>query len=133
MTVNARSSCPAIQASAPHDLERRESAFPGLWRRAAALAVLAAPGLSGCVSDPDCGVCDPDHLILQSIAGVNYAGKLVKLLGPECVGDACPGPTREGQYFVEKMPIAASSSCSLPAAATLPRHRRPTHRKCVDN
>ena len=86
-----------------HDPASPESALHGLWRLAAALAVLAAPGLSGCVSDPDCGVCDPDNLILQSIAGVNYAGKLVKLLGPECVGDACPGPMQEGQYFVEKI------------------------------
>ncbi|HEY0138309.1 MAG TPA: thrombospondin [Nannocystis sp.] len=73
------------------------------WRLAAALAVLATPGMSACVSDPDCGICDPDNLILQSIAGVNYAGKTVKLLGPECVGDACPGPMQEGQYFVEKI------------------------------
>ena len=66
---------------------------------AAALALLAPA--SACVSDPDCGICDPDNLILQSIAGTNYAGKLVRLLGPECVGDACPGPIQEGEYFVE--------------------------------
>lgn len=66
---------------------------------AAALALLATA--SACVSDPDCGICDPDNLILQSIAGTNYAGKLVRLLGPECVGDACPGPIQEGEYFVE--------------------------------
>ena len=47
---------------------------------AAALALLAPA--SACVSDPDCGICDPDNLILQSIAGTNYAGKLVRLLGP---------------------------------------------------
>ena len=70
-------------------------------RLAAALALLALLPQGACVNDPDCGVCDPDNLILQSIAGTNYAGKLVRLLGPECVGDACPGPMLEGEYFVE--------------------------------
>jgi hypothetical protein len=68
-------------------------------RLAAALALLAP--IPACVNDPDCGVCDPDNLILQSIAGTNYAGKLVRLLGPECVGDRCPGQIQEGEYFVE--------------------------------
>ena len=71
----------------------------GRGRLATALAVLAVPGLPACVSDPDCEICDPDDLILQSIAGVNYAGKQIRLLGPECVGDQCPGPIQEGQYL----------------------------------
>jgi hypothetical protein len=79
----------------------------GRWRLAGLLGLFgtatAAGALTGCVSDPDCGVCDPDNLIVQSIAGVNYAGKIVKLLGPECVGDACPGEITEGEYFVEKV------------------------------
>ncbi|MBL9106943.1 MAG: thrombospondin [Myxococcales bacterium] len=77
------------------------------WRLAGVLGVFgtvfAAASLTSCVSDPDCGVCDPDNLYLQSIAGVNYAGKIVKLLGPECVGDACPGEITSGSYFVEKV------------------------------
>ena len=79
----------------------------GRWRLAGLLGVFgtaaAASALSGCVSDPDCGVCDPDNLIIESIAGVNYAGKVVKLLGPECVGDECPGELTSGKYFVEKV------------------------------
>jgi hypothetical protein len=76
----------------------------GRWRLAALFGLTGlAAGSMSCVSDPDCGVCDPDSLILQSIAGVNYAGKIVKLLGPECVGDNCPGEITEGQYFVEKV------------------------------
>jgi hypothetical protein len=75
------------------------------WRLAGLFGLFgaAAGALSSCVNDPDCGVCDPDNLILQSIAGVNYAGKIVKLLGPECEGESCPGPITEGEYFVEKV------------------------------
>ncbi len=79
----------------------------GRWRLAGLLGVFgtvaAASALSGCVSDPDCGVCDPDNLIIESIAGVNYAGKIVKLLGPECEGAECPGEITSGKYFVEKI------------------------------
>jgi hypothetical protein len=85
----------------------KRSSVLGRWRLAGLLGLFgtatAASALSGCVNDPDCGVCDPDNLILESIAGVNYAGKIVKLLGPECVGDDCPGEITEGQYFVEKI------------------------------
>lgn len=75
------------------------------WRLAGLFGLfgVATGALSSCVNDPDCGVCDPDNLILQSIAGVNYAGKVVKLLGPECVGDSCSGEITEGEYFVEKV------------------------------
>lgn len=77
------------------------------WRLAGVLGLFgtfaATTALTACVNDPDCGVCDPDNLYLQQIAGVNYAGKIVKLLGPECVGDRCPGEITSGQYFVEKV------------------------------
>jgi hypothetical protein len=81
------------------------------WRLAGVLGLfgtfvttaVATTTLTSCVSDPDCGVCDPDNLYLQQIAGVNYAGKVVKLLGPECEGDRCPGEITTGQYFVEKV------------------------------
>lgn len=79
----------------------------GRWRLAGLLGVFgtvaAATTLSGCVSDPDCGICDPDNLIIESIAGINYAGKVVKLLGPECEGNECPGEIKSGKYFVEKV------------------------------
>lgn len=84
----------------------RGDARSGTW----GLAVLATVGatfsaaaLGGCVSDPDCGVCDPENLILETIAGSNYAGKVVKLLGPECEGDDCPAEITKGNYFVEKV------------------------------
>lgn len=80
--------------------------IPGLRRGftlALPAALLGAAALSGCVSDPDCGICDPENLVLESIAGPNYAGQLVKLLGPTCVGDACPGPITEGNYFVDRV------------------------------
>jgi hypothetical protein len=68
----------------------------------AGLSVAAMSGLvSGCVKDSDCGVCDPDNLILQSLTGVNYTNKKVHVLSPECEGDACPSPFTEGQYFIE--------------------------------
>lgn len=77
------------------------------WRLAGVLGLFgtfaASTVLTACVSDPDCGVCDPDNLYLQQIAGVNYAGKIVKLLGPECEGGDCPGEITTGQYFVEKV------------------------------
>lgn len=77
------------------------------WRLAGVLGVFgslaAATTMMSCVSDPDCGVCDPDNLYLQSIAGVNYAGKIVKLLGPQCEGAECPPEITSGQYFVEKV------------------------------
>lgn len=61
------------------------------------------PAVSGCVSDPDCGVCDPDNLILESIGGGNYAGKQIYLLSPNCEGPNCPEPFTEGQVFVESI------------------------------
>jgi hypothetical protein len=62
----------------------RGDASSGAWGLAVLAVFGASTALSGCVSDPDCGVCDPENLILETVAGVNYAGKVVKLLGPEC-------------------------------------------------
>ncbi len=99
-----RSSSPSSPSDSPIG---RGRGVLGRWRLAGLLGLFgtatAASALTGCVSDPDCGVCDPDNLVLQSIAGVNYAGKVVKLLGPECEGPECPGEITEGQYFVEKV------------------------------
>lgn len=81
----------------------RGDARSGAWGLAVLATFSAATALGGCVSDPDCGVCDPENLILETIAGVNYAGKVVKLLGPECEGNNCPGEITRGNYFVEKV------------------------------
>ncbi|PRQ08924.1 thrombospondin type 3 repeat-containing protein [Enhygromyxa salina] len=48
--------------------------------------------LSGCISDSDCGVCDPDNLVLQSMTGVNYANRRVHVLAD--------GVTR-AKYFID--------------------------------
>ncbi|MEM7155018.1 MAG: thrombospondin type 3 repeat-containing protein [Myxococcota bacterium] len=71
--------------------------------RATGLLLLlgALPTLGGCVDDPDCGICDPHNLVLESISGVNYASRKVHVLGPECEGDRCPGELTEGHYFIE--------------------------------
>ncbi|HEY8379980.1 MAG TPA: hypothetical protein VIK91_26000, partial [Nannocystis sp.] len=81
----------------------RGNASSGAWGLAVLAVFSASAALGGCVSDPDCGVCDPENLILETVAGVNYAGKVVKLLGPECEGPNCPGEIRRGNYFVEKV------------------------------
>ncbi|PRP89928.1 hypothetical protein ENSA5_69650 [Enhygromyxa salina] len=49
-------------------------------------------GTTGCISDTDCGVCDPDNLVLESITGINYANRRVHLL-TEGVD--------KGKYFIE--------------------------------
>lgn len=70
----------------------------------AGLGVAAMAGLiSGCVEDSDCGVCDPDNLILESITGVNYTNTKVHVLSPECEGDNCPEPFTKGDYFIEEL------------------------------
>ncbi len=64
--------------------------------------VVLAFGAS-CVRDTDCGVCDPDRLVLESISGIGYASPKVHLLGPTCRGDECPGAIEKGSYFVEEV------------------------------
>ncbi|HWB80999.1 MAG TPA: thrombospondin type 3 repeat-containing protein [Nannocystaceae bacterium] len=73
-------------------------------------AALAGAGLcvvlvgdTACIRDTDCGICDPDNLIVESISGHNYASKKVHLLGPDCEGDRCPGDIKSGHYFVEEI------------------------------
>lgn len=60
-------------------------------------------GQTACIRDTDCGICDPDNLILESISGVNYASKKIHVLGPTCKGDDCPGTIEKGSYFVEEI------------------------------
>ncbi|MEM9458396.1 MAG: thrombospondin type 3 repeat-containing protein [Myxococcota bacterium] len=65
------------------------------------MGVGLALGLSGCVDDPDCGICDPHNLILESISGVNYASRTIHRLSPDCEGSACPAPLSGGHYFID--------------------------------
>jgi len=67
-----------------------------------ALGALAL-GNAACVRDTDCGICDPDNLILESISGLNYASKKVHFLNPTCEGESCPEPRKRGSYFVEEI------------------------------
>ncbi|MCB9701671.1 MAG: thrombospondin type 3 repeat-containing protein [Myxococcales bacterium] len=60
----------------------------------------AATAMPGCITDPDCGICDPENLILETIAASNFAGKEIYVLSPECKGDACPEPLTEAKFYV---------------------------------
>lgn len=55
-------------------------------------AFIAIASMSGCISDTDCGVCDPDTLVLESISGINYANRKIHLL-TEGVS--------KGKYFIK--------------------------------
>ncbi|MCA9693073.1 MAG: hypothetical protein KC636_25980, partial [Myxococcales bacterium] len=66
----------------------------------ASAVAAAAAVLPGCVSDPDCGICDPENLILETIAASNYAGKQIYVLSPECEGAACPEPLTKAKFYV---------------------------------
>lgn len=69
-------------------------------------AFVAIAGTSGCISDTDCGVCDPDKLVLESVSGVNYANRKVHLLNDG---------VSKGKYFIEDI-----SSCLDTVAAQDP-------------
>jgi hypothetical protein len=70
----------------------------------AGLSVAGMAGLvGGCVQDTDCGICDPDNLVLESITGVNYQNQKVHVLSPECEGDSCPSTFDKGTYFIEEI------------------------------
>ncbi len=55
-------------------------------------AFVTLAGMSGCISDTDCGVCDPDNLVLESVSGINYANRKVHLLNDG---------VSKGKYFIE--------------------------------
>ncbi len=94
-----------------HRLSPNRSELPGFRRLAStaasslALAGLAtlALGSSGCIQDTDCGICDPDNLVLESISGINYQSNKVHILSPDCTGDDCPADLSSGTYFIEKI------------------------------
>jgi hypothetical protein len=54
-------------------------------------AFVALAGTSGCISDTDCGVCDPDHLVLESVSGINYSNRKIHILNG----------VDKGKYFIE--------------------------------
>ncbi|HWB80998.1 MAG TPA: thrombospondin type 3 repeat-containing protein [Nannocystaceae bacterium] len=78
-----------------------------------ALSPLVAAG--GCIHDADCGICDPQSLVLESITGANYQSKKIHVLGPACEGDRCPGELKHGQYFVTDFGPCETSEDALAA------------------
>jgi hypothetical protein len=71
---------------------------------AGALALTGvAVGSTGCIEDSDCGICDPDNLLLESISGINYASRKIHVLNPECEGGDCPGAFNSGTYFIDEI------------------------------
>jgi hypothetical protein len=62
-----------------------------------------AVGASGCIEDSDCGICDPDNLLLESISGINYASRKIHVLDPQCEGSDCPANFNSGTYFIEEI------------------------------
>ncbi len=84
------------------------------------LALLGAGTLtlatSGCIEDPDCGICDPDNLILTSISGVNYAGTKIHIVSPDCEGEKCPEPFEKANYFVQTIELCENTEASAESA-----------------
>ncbi len=97
------------------DLSRQTRSTTHMVRNAviSAAVMTAVAALQGCISDPDCGVCDPDNLVLQTISGVNYAGKAINLLSPACEGENCPEPFAEGEVFVTDIGLCQESDAAL--------------------
>jgi hypothetical protein len=69
-------------------------------------AFVALIGTTGCISDTDCGVCDPDKLVLESISGINYSNRKVHHLSEG---------VSQGKYFIEDI-----SACEETEDATDP-------------
>ena len=74
------------------------------------IASIAAPG---CIEDPDCGICDPHNLVLQSISGNNYGRRKIHLLSPPCFGERCPDDFDSGTYFIESVGPCETSEEAL--------------------
>ncbi|MFV8756652.1 thrombospondin type 3 repeat-containing protein [Nannocystaceae bacterium ST9] len=80
------------------------------------VAVLGMSSMSGCISDTDCGVCDPDKLVLESITGINYANRRVHLL-TEGVDS--------GKYFIEDVGACIESTEANAVDGATPAARGP--------
>ncbi len=78
------------------ELRRLASSPIGSLANTAALGAIVAGALmtTGCISDTDCGVCDPDKLVLESISGVNYTNRKVHRL---------TDGVDSGKYFIENI------------------------------
>jgi Thrombospondin type 3 repeat len=84
-----------------------------LLRCAVLAPAFALAPLAGCIHDADCGICDPENLVLESITGVNYGAKKIHMLGPACEGERCPGRMSEGHYFVQDFGPCEQSEAAL--------------------
>lgn len=78
------------------------STDPRSWSAAVVLGLITL-NATGCIEDSDCGICDANNLILESISGVNYASDKIHILNPSCEGDNCPGPLSKGSYFIDEV------------------------------
>lgn len=85
----------AIQDQSTCERTRKTSVFALLG------LVLLATSSTACIQDTDCGICDPNNLLLESIVGINYAADKVHILNPECDGDDCPDAISKGSYFID--------------------------------
>ena len=74
----------------------------------------------GCIFDADCGICDPQNLVLESISGVNYASKKIHVLGPDCEGERCRDAPSSGKYFVEDLKSSNGTFVRARGSVTLP-------------
>ncbi|RMG99241.1 MAG: hypothetical protein D6705_03820, partial [Deltaproteobacteria bacterium] len=99
------------------------SDFPRSVTRTSIQGLLAALALgtsvlatSGCIEDPDCGICDPDDLVLTSISGVNYTLTKIHIVSPECEGDDCPEPFEKANYFVDTIELCENTEASAESA-----------------
>ncbi len=82
--------------------DSKQEASMGIVRGSLVATALlaAATAMPGCITDPDCAICDPENLILETISASNYAGKQIFLLSPECKGEECPEALSEAKYYV---------------------------------
>ncbi len=79
---------------------------------------------AGCLEDTDCGICDENSLELLIVSGTNYAGELVHIVSPECVGDACPEPFTEARRFVETLGLCELTDAAKSSAWTAEEYCR---------
>ncbi|MBK8236355.1 MAG: thrombospondin type 3 repeat-containing protein [Deltaproteobacteria bacterium] len=103
-------------------MPRRVETASTLWPRTtaatltSALALVALASTSGCLQDTDCGICDEKNLVLQILSGPNYAGELIHIVSPECVGPRCPEPFTAARRFVERIGPCEDTDAAIGSA-----------------